>query len=236
MSEPTDRRQSTLRRTADAPFFAAISDSARDALRASGRRHQIDAGRPLAHQGDLGRMLWVIESGLVLATATHPSGHEAILGLRGDGELVGELAVLDGRPRSATVTALRPTVALAVAGDDFDDLLARDPTVSRALVDGLVARLRQADEMRIDQAAERVPVRLARCLLDLVDRYGASGDEDGAGRIELPLSQEDLAGLVGASRDAVAKTLKGWREAGLITTGRRRLGILDPAGLAERAR
>jgi CRP/FNR family cyclic AMP-dependent transcriptional regulator len=190
-------------------------------------------GAALVLEGDVANRVWLVRAGLVKVVSNHRDGHEPILGLRGADDLIGELGALDGSPRSATVTALTPTTLQEFGADDFRTWLRQDPDAAAALMAHMAVRLRESDAFRVSYVGDDVPTRLARCLLDLGRRHGEAS-ADGTVQITLPLSQKDLAGLVMASRDAVAKTLRSWRSAGLVTTGRRSVVIVDPARLERR--
>jgi CRP/FNR family cyclic AMP-dependent transcriptional regulator len=165
--------------------------------------------------------------------SNHRDGHEPILGLRGANDLIGELGALDGSPRSATVTALTDATLHEFSAEEFRAWLRQDPDAAAALLAHMAVRLRESDAFRVSYVGDDVPTRLARCLLDLARRHGEP-EADGSIEIRLPLSQQDLAGLVMASRDAVAKTLQSWRTSGLVATGRRSIVVVDPAGLDRR--
>jgi CRP-like cAMP-binding protein len=167
----------------------------------------------------------VLLDGRVKITAPTVDGHEAVLGFRGPGDLVGELGAVDGRPRGASVSALEPVTALACAGTDFRALLKSQPAVGAALLRVVVERLRGADDERADFGAHDVLGRVARRLCELAERFGTQ--EDGGIEIALPLTQEELAGWCGASREAVAKALATTRKLGWIETGRRTILITD---------
>jgi len=153
--------------------------------------------------------------------------------VRGPGALLGELSAVDGAPRSASVAALEPVVALVVPIAAFVDYLRSHGDAAIALLQLVTARLRDADRKRVESAAYDIPGRVARRLLELAERFG---EPDGQGvRIGVALSQDELAGWVGASREAVAKALRVLRDRGFVTTGRRTMTVLDLEGLRKRA-
>jgi CRP-like cAMP-binding protein len=183
--------------------------------------------------GTLSNSVVVILEGRVKLSFFTDEGHEVVLGIRGPGDLLGELSALDGRPHSATATALEPVEAMIVATPDFHAFLLDHPRVSLMLLRMLTARLRDADEKRIEFAAYDSVGRVARRLVEMADRFGDQQD-DGL-LITLPLSQEELAGWTGSSREAVSKALQALRARGLIDTKRRAVTILDLPGLERRA-
>lgn len=184
-------------------------------------------------EGDAAGRIGIVRSGLVKLVASHPDGHEAVLGVRSVGDLVGELSLFDSGPRSASVITLVPSEVQVVDGQEFVELVAARPSVAMAVIRTLTGRLRSSDEDRLFLGADGVSRRLARELLQLSETFGVIR-EDGAIDIDLPFSQDDLAAVVGASRDAVARALRTWRDQGLVATGRRQITLLDPSGLSRR--
>lgn len=210
----------------DGGFLSAISTEARDALRLLGGERSMTAGSPILLEGEHSGRIVVIHEGVVRVSTIQRDGTEALLGLRGRGEILGEMSMLDGLPRSATATALTDGCFQFINSGAFEDFLHRYPEAAIATARTLSTRLRQATEALTSFGAEAVPARLAKTMISLAERFGAP-DDDGAIVIELPLSQEDLGGLVGASRDSVARTLRDWRAQGLVTTRRRSITLLD---------
>lgn len=202
---------------------------------AAGTTRSVAQGSPLALEGDLGNRVWLIRDGLVKVAVVHRDGIEMVVALRGSGELVGELSVLDDEPRSATATALVPTVVQAIAAEAFLAFLRSDSEAALTLTKTIAGRLRESDAMRLGQAAEDVSQRLARCLIDLATEHGHP-TETGSMIIDLPLTQVDLAGIVGASRDAVAKALQAWRDRDVVRTSRRQIELLNVDLLVSRHR
>jgi CRP-like cAMP-binding protein len=175
----------------------------------------------------------VVRSGQAKVTLLERGGHEAILGFRGPGELLGELSAVDGAPRSATATALQPVTALGIPGDAFRGLLDHRPAIARTLLGVLAVRLREADRQRLEFAAYDVPGRLARRLVELAERFGEPAD-DGI-EIALALSQSELASWSSCSREAVSKALATLRGLGWVDTRRRRIVVRDVEALRRYA-
>ncbi|WP_181063398.1 Crp/Fnr family transcriptional regulator [Nocardia nova] len=197
----------------------------------AGVRQSWPIGAVLLHEGEESDHVLVIESGRVKVSSSAPSGKQVVLGIRGPGELLGELSAIDARARSATITAISPVVATAVSGRVFRALLIRDGALTFDLLRTVVARLREADVQRLDYGAYTVAERLARLLLEYARRYGRA--EADRVVIALPLTQTELAHAAGASREAVAKAFKQLRAIGAIRTSRRSVELLRPALLAE---
>ncbi|MGW4094050.1 Crp/Fnr family transcriptional regulator [Nocardia sp. NPDC004750] len=203
----------------------------RNALLEVGIRCQWPAGTVLMHEGERSEHVVVIEIGRVKVTSAAASGKQALLAIRGPGDLIGEFSAIDGRARSATVTALSSVTATSVPGSAFRDLLIGDGKIAFTLLQVVVNRLREADIQRLEFGAYSVTERIARLLIDYARRYGERGDDRVT--IALALSQEELAHAAGASREAVSKSLKRLRDLGAVRTGRRRVELLRPDLLAD---
>ena len=214
-------------------FMARLGQADRADLTARGRRRQWPAGASLYLEGESCTTVLIVASGRVKVFSLTAEGEEILLAVRGPGALLGELSAVDGAPRSASVAALEPVVALVVPIAAFVDYLRSHGDAAIALLQLVTARLRDADRKRVESAAYDIPGRVARRLLELAERFG---EPDGQGvRIAVALSQDELAGWVGASREAVAKALRVLRDRGFVTTGRRTMTVLDIEGLRRRA-
>nr|WP_221474444.1 Crp/Fnr family transcriptional regulator [Planomonospora venezuelensis] len=201
-------------------------------MRAAGRIRRWDRGTALMSEGDVADWVLVLTSGRVKVSSHTESGTEVVLAVRGPGALLGEFSVIDGLPRSATVTALEPVEGIAVR--DFTAFLQENGRVAVLLLEMVTSRVRDADRKRIEYGAFDTTGRVATRLVELAERYGKPAN--GGIRVELPLSQDELAGWTGASREAVSKALRSLRDRGLIETGRRRVIVHDLEGLRKRAR
>jgi CRP/FNR family transcriptional regulator, cyclic AMP receptor protein len=201
-------------------------------LRGGGRRVRFRRGQALFTEGDLADRVFVIERGWVMITSAGPGGREIVLGLRGPGEVIGELSALDGAPRSATALAVGEVEATVAPGSTLVDALGDAPTAIE-LLRVLAARLRDADRKRLEFAALDTLGRVAWRLRELGERFGEQ-TPDGM-EVELPLSQEQLASWCGASREATVKALAALRTLGCIATGRRSVLIRDAAALRRHA-
>ncbi|MGC9665181.1 Crp/Fnr family transcriptional regulator [Planosporangium sp. 12N6] len=183
----------------------------------------------LFRQGDAGRHVYVILAGSVKVVRCEADGGQAMLTMRTPGDVVGDMAALDGRPRSASVTAMTPLVAQLLTTEQFRRFVDRPP-VAVGFTRYTLMRLREADEQRTELAVLPVRQRLARALLRLETRDGKLGNEPTVG-----LPQQDIAQLVGASRNAVVAELTALREAGVLITQRRRIVIQDLDALTRMA-
>ncbi|HEY1591529.1 MAG TPA: Crp/Fnr family transcriptional regulator [Solirubrobacteraceae bacterium] len=203
-----------------------------EALRRAGHLRQFAAGQALFVEGDGAERVFVIESGWVLLSCAAPDGREVVLGLRGPGDVIGDMSILDGEPRSATALALDPLGAIVAPASALTAALA-DAGVAQAMIRVLAARLRDADRKRVEFSALDTLGRVAWRLLELSERFGTSTDDGIV--VELPLSQEQLASWCGSSREATVKALASLRGLGTITTGRRRVVITSAEALARHA-
>jgi CRP-like cAMP-binding protein len=151
----------------------------------------------------------------------------------GPGEVFGEVAVLDGQPRSATITALERCELMIIQRNDFFHFLEKNPTAAIKLMAVLARRLRHLSERVEDSTFLEIPARLAKQLVHLGTRYGKPTD-DGL-RIELKLSQQELGDLVGATRESVNKQIRAWVGDGIVAQHKGRLVIVDLERLQAQA-
>jgi len=179
-------------------------------------------------EGDNSDFVVSIVDGHVKLVVTSRDGKESVLGVRGPGELVGELGALDSTPRMASAVAVDAVTARTLTADDFANLLTEQPGAAFALIRVLVDRLREADRRRVEFGTLGTTARVAGVLRDLVAAPGRAVD---TGRIEITISQQELAGSVGASRESVVRAVARLRARGLISTGRGRIIVLDADGL-----
>jgi CRP-like cAMP-binding protein len=214
-------------------FVAALTPEEAAALEAAGRRRAYPPRVTIFHEGDDAGPVVVLVSGRVKVSTLGGAGREAIVAVRGAGDLLGELSAVDGGPRSATVTTLEPVEALLVPGSAFAALLERHPRIALVLLRMIAGRLRYADSQQAQFATHDVVGRVAQRLVEISERFGAADE----GRIEivLPLTQEELAAWTGASREAVSKALLLLRRLRIVETGRRHVTVLDPEALRRRA-
>lgn len=181
-------------------------------------------------QGDRGESVLLILRGRAKVLVSDADGRDHMLGIRGLGDIVGELAFLDGRQRSASVLAQGRLTASTIPRARFADFLSRHAVASIVLAALVARRLRISDERRIESASYDVPTRIARVLRELVVHDGAWGTD-----AEIRVSQAELAQLVGAAEVTVHRAVRDLREAGLIRCGYRKLVVLDFAGLTRLA-
>lgn len=215
-------------------YMARLDPADRDALVERGRRRRWPAGASLFLEGDRSGTVLFVVSGRVKVFSLTEHGEEILLAVRGPGALLGEVSAVDGGPRSASVAALEPVTAVVLTASAFVEYLRSHAGAATVLLQLVTSRLRDADRKRVEFAAYDIAARVAQRLVELAERFGEP-DEHGV-RITVALSQDELAGWVGASREAVAKALRVLRDRGLVTTGRRTMTVLDLPGLQRRGR
>jgi CRP/FNR family cyclic AMP-dependent transcriptional regulator len=204
------------------------------ALQARGITRAFKRGGAILREGEDPTRVLVLTEGRAKTVIFTDDGKEVVLGFLGPGELVGEVATIENKPRSATVIALEPVQALALATTDFWALLEEHPRIWIVVHKIVIRRLRLADLQRKEFAGSNTLGRVSRRLVELSDVHGHE-EADGV-TITLPLSQEELAGWTGASREAVTKALKQLRDLGWIETGRRSIAVKDREALRRFAR
>ncbi len=216
-------------------FLGLLTPQERATFEALGRLRRYRSGRIVMLEGDRISHVLLLLEGRVKVTSTTPDGRELLLSVCGPGELMGELGALAGEnePCSATVMALTPLVAQVVSTQDFLEYVERHPRVLLVLTRGIIGRLRAAERRRLDFGSYDAPGRVARLLIEIAEEHGRTTDN--GIEIGVSLSQEELAGLVTASRESVARSLTSLRRRGLITTGRRSVVVRDMEGLRRLA-
>ncbi|HKS48495.1 MAG TPA: Crp/Fnr family transcriptional regulator [Amycolatopsis sp.] len=210
-------------------FWGMLDQTQRDTIRAAARVRRFPAGTMLMSEGDRARSVLVLLTGWVKVTSSGPGGHEAVLNVCGPGDIVGEIAAVDGGPRSGAVIAVDAVTAFWLSVEQFSRILRQHPDIAVIVSRVISGKLRAADARRRQFADRTTAGRIVELLADLAERYGVS-TSDGV-VVALRISQQDIAGMVSASREAAARTLRALREAGVISTARRRLTIHRPDAL-----
>jgi CRP-like cAMP-binding protein len=185
----------------------------------------------LFRKGDPGRQMYAIVTGGIKISTISEAGREIVFGILGPGEILGELSLLDGQPRSATAVAIGDAELLCVERRDFLAHLERNPGLAIRLVQSMAMRLRNSDELIEDRSFLKLPARLAKWLLQLARSHGTTIP---SGRmIGIKLTQQEIANLVGATRESVNKLLRHWMDAQLIDQTVGYLIIRDEKTLEE---
>jgi CRP/FNR family transcriptional regulator, cyclic AMP receptor protein len=218
----------------EAPLFRELDDEAAVALRASLTEARLRRGEVLFREGDSGDKLFIVTEGKVKLGKSSSDGRENLLAILGPGQMFGELSLFDPGPRSATVTAVTDCVMQSLSHDELLEWLTGRPAVARGLLAQLGSRLRKANDVVADLVFSDVPGRVAKALLDLASRFGRTAD-DGV-HVHHDLTQEELAQLVGASRETVNKALADFASRGWLRLEPRSVVILDAERLNRRAR
>jgi len=218
-----------------APLFRGVGDAAAEALLASTTRVDVPRGGVLFREGDEGDRLYVIVAGAVKLGRRAPDGRENLLAVLGPAEMLGELSLFDPGPRTATATAVTPVVLAGLGPEELERWLDGRPEVARHLLRALAQRLRRTNDSVADLVFTDVPGRIAKALLDLAERFG---QRSASGEVRVPhgLTQEELAQLVGASRETVNKALADFSARGWLRLEARAVVLLDPDRLGRRAR
>ncbi|MEX0800623.1 MAG: Crp/Fnr family transcriptional regulator [Dehalococcoidia bacterium] len=211
------------------PFLAVLADGDRAALAASARRRRFRRAQAIFHKDEPGESLFIVERGSVRIYLPSPQGADLTLAVLGAGDFFGDMALLDGGPRSASAMALEETSALVLERGDFTSIIESRTESAMAVLASVARRLREADEMAGDLAFLDVAGRLAKRLLELAASHGVQR-QDGV-LLDLPLTQEELANMVGVTRESVNRHLGNLRRAGVLGGRGRRLVIRDMDGL-----
>lgn len=220
MSQPQAAINEKLIR--DLPLLTRLSEADIKPLAALGRVRDYGAGETIFHQGEAGDALHVVVTGRVRVSIISSAGDETTVALVGAGDCVGELSLLDGRPRSATATASGPTRTFVVTRDAFTSWLKDRPTASIALLETLSLRLRRTDEALADLTFLDVSHRLARQLVRMATHAGADRKE-----VRITVTQSDLASMLGVSRESVNKQLNAFARQGWVQLARGAIILRD---------
>ena len=180
--------------------------------------HQLKAGGVLFAAGDAGDGCYRLDKGLLKVTVTSTGGEERIVAILGPGAVVGELAMIDRMPRSASVVALRDSVLRCVSRESYEKRVLLHPEIKQALLEILAFRLRQADEELAATTFLSVKARVARALLELAEFVGKPSDPQCI-VLEEKISHADLAAMAGVAREGVSRVLSEWRRRNLVLPG-----------------
>ena len=216
------------------PLLQDVSLEALTQLSQSVRRRSYHRGEVIFHQGDPGDTLHLVRNGRVKVVLPAETGDEAVLAILGPGDCFGELALLDGGPRSASVVAMEQVETLVLGRQDFLTFFRSNMEAAVRLIINLARIIRRSNEEVADLAFLDLPGRLAKKLLDLAEAHGQPLDGGKGIEITVPLTQEELAGMIGATRPSVNKVLGLYEDQGAIQRRGRRIAILKPEVLRRR--
>ncbi len=214
------------------PFLRQLGPEDADALLGLTRRRRIRRAETILRAGAAGDEVVVVLDGRVKLTAYGADRREVVIALRGPGELLGEMAALAGQRRTATAVAVDDVEAGFLHADELRDFLRDHPDAALVMIRMLVRRLSEATRDVVDLATRDSVGRIAKRLLELAAEHGAPTDS--GTRIELSLSQDELARWTGATRETVSRALRLMRQLGWVATDHRTVTVLDPVALRER--
>jgi len=217
-----------------APLFSALSDEEAASLRASMTLVKVTKGHTLFKEGEEGDRLFVVLDGKLKLGKSSPDGRENLQEILGPGEMFGELSLFDPGPRTATATAITDAKLLMLPHEKVLDLITSQPAVSLELLRRLAQRLRDSRGEQSDLVFVDVPGRVAKAIIDLGERFGETKD-DGL-HVKHDLTQEELAQLVGASRETVNKALADFAARGWVSLEPRAVVIKDYERISKRGK
>ena len=212
----------------DVPLLARLPEEEVRALASKGHVHNYTNGTAIFHEGDPGDALHIVIEGGVRIVVASPKGEEATVALLGAGECVGELALLDGKPRSASAIASGNTKTLVVRREDFTRWLSERPKAAFALLETLSLRVRRTDAALADFAFLDLPQRLAKRLLDVASVQQDGNEPSG---FQIRITQAELASMLGVSRESVNKQLNRFARNGWIALSRGAITLQDADAL-----
>jgi len=219
------RRQLLL----SSPLFDALPREALDDILHQSTERYVRRGQTVFQKDDEGSYMVAVLSGRIRISANSPEGREVTLNMIDAGEVFGEIALLDGKPRSADATAIEDSALIMVERRHFLPYLTSNRDVVLRVIDVLCERLRDTSETVGNFAMLDLPGRLARKLLSLAAEYGNSAN--GWIRLEIRLSHTDLGRFVGGSRETINKQMRAWEEAGIVTREAGKIALCKPAVL-----
>ncbi len=211
-------------------LLSKLPDPLSSLLFAGAPLRRLEAGKTLFSAGDAGDGCYRIEQGLCKVVVNSLHGEDRIIAILGPGAIVGDLSMIDGRPRSASVIAIQDCVFRFVSREAFDKCTKAHPEICKYLMTMLASRLRQADEALAAATFLTVKGRVARALLDLAEYLGQN---NGAGRIIFShkISQGDIAAMAGVARENVNRTMSEWKRRKLVVQSSNYYCLNDRAAL-----
>lgn len=215
------------------PLFRAFRQDDLQKISDVVKIQSLKKGDTLFRKGEQGTALYLIVSGRIKISVTSRLGDEVILSILSNGELFGDMALLDGMNRSADAVALEDSQVYVLYQEDFISILMKSSTAIKALFSTLCARLRKTDKFVEETCFLNVSSRLARRLSEFAERQIKAGED---GEIRIEMTQSELASMVGATRESVNKELRSMREKGIVKTVGRSVVVCDLERLKRRAR
>jgi CRP/FNR family cyclic AMP-dependent transcriptional regulator len=213
-------------------FFLDLEATSLQQISQAMRKRTFRAGEAIFHRDDPGQVLYIIKEGRVRIRLTSAEGQEVALAVFGPGDSFGEMAILDSQPRSADAIAIDKVEVFTLQRQDFVNVVRAHPEIAVSVMKTLSERIRQANQMVEDLIFLDVYGRVAKKLLDLSKEYGVETD-DGI-KIDLRITQQELASMVGASRESVNKVMGYFTDKSYISTDKHKITILRIADLQKR--
>ena len=212
-------------------LFCDLTPAELSTLTSNMGKMEVKGKQTVCHQGEKGERFYVLVNGLLKVIANTEDGQEVVLSILGPGMTFGELAVLDGKPRSASIVASIASSLVYIDRHVFSEFLMAHPGVRDKIIVALCGRIRALTERVEDLSAQEIPVRLARAILALSQTLGSTV----AGRpyLHVKVSQTDLGNMIGASRESVNKFMRAWEDLGVIEMVDGRVQIVQPERLAK---
>lgn len=214
------------------PLFQSLNQEDRECLAGSFRRRILKKGDVLFCKGSKGTALYIISKGAIKIVLPSKLGDEIILTIFSEGDFFGEMAILDGMPRSADAIALEPCEVFSLNRGDFLSFLMNNESAIRAVLASLSIRLRKTDDFLEDTCFRKIPARLARKFVELAEACGRQ--EQDTIVIDMRLTQQDLASMVGATRESINKELRALREKNIVSLTRNGIVIHNMESLRRR--
>lgn len=225
-----DASDSTVGLLARVPLFSDLSSEELARISRVAIERSYPASTRVFHEGDTSDACYVVRTGELRVTREHSAGRAITLARLGPGDMFGELAMLDGEARSASVETVTAVEVVAIAAADMRRLLAKNSEITVKLVTALTRRVREANERLASQSFQTVPGRVAGVLGQLVvDNRGAEGSDG----VTIHMRQADLAQLAGTSRESVSRFLAILERAGVVAVGRGRVTVKEPERLSS---
>lgn len=213
------------------PLFSNLNQKELKILLGHSTDEFYDKNSVLFEEGDFGETVFLITAGKVRITTRAASDRTKILGVLGEGDFLGEMAIIEGEYRSATAIAHEDVQTITISKNDFLDFVVSRPELSLKIMKSLCGRIREANEALKDLAFYDLPGRLAKSILSLHKKF--SGEEDGAECIEMKITHQELADMLGTARESVTKILNQFKKEGSIDYRNRRIYVLNRNLLKE---
>lgn len=221
--------EAAIGQLAQVSFFERLDEKTLDQLEVVAQKKQFSADMTVFFQDDPSDSLYVVLSGSAKIFQTSEDGQQRILKILRKGEAFGELAMIEGLPRSASVQTLEPSQMLILTRKDFQTFCDKHPSVLWMLLQAFAERLRRMNEDVLDMSFRDVPYRVLRMLSQLVERHGTAGPD--GWQISMPLAAKDLASMVGSNAEVVGRLLDGFETDGLLKRDKASWVVPDPKAL-----